>query len=65
MGEEIFTGKFLKPAEAFVLQNLDPTHLNRLTPSVLLWLVVLTVAGLAIHFLLQALPGFVRKKEQR
>ncbi|MBM3582057.1 MAG: hypothetical protein FJX37_08845 [Alphaproteobacteria bacterium] len=60
---ESFTGKFLKPTEAFAVQNLDPTHLNRLGPEVLIWFLAAAVVGLAVHFLTQTVPG-MRRKEQ-
>ena len=65
MDEAIFTGKFLKPAEVFAVQHLDPTHLHRLAPDLFYWVVALGVAGLAIHFVLQALPGVLGRKERR
>jgi Ni/Fe-hydrogenase 1 B-type cytochrome subunit len=61
MGEAIFTGKFLKPAEVFAVQHLDPTHLHRLAPEVFYWIVVIVAVGLAIHFIVASLPGLLRK----
>ena len=57
MDEGVFTGKFQKTVEAFTLQSLDPTDLNRLASDALFWLVVLTGAFLAVHFVFSALPG--------
>ena len=57
MGEAVFTGKFQKTVEAFTLQSLDPTDLNRLASDALFWLVVLTGVFLAAHFVFSALPG--------
>lgn len=63
MAEVVFTGKFQKPAEAFAVQHLDPTDLNRLASDVLFWIVVIVAAGLAIHFLFSSLPGLFRRKD--
>jgi hypothetical protein len=53
----VFTGKFLKPAEAFSLQDFDPTHLYRLPENLLFWLLVFTAICLGIHFALSSFPG--------
>ena len=57
MGPGEFSGKFAKTVEAFTVQSLDPTDLNRLASDALFWLVVLTGAFLAVHFVFSALPG--------
>ena len=57
MGAGEFSGKFQKTVEAFTLQSLDPTDLNRLASDALFWVVVLTGAFLAVHFFFSALPG--------
>ncbi len=57
MGAGEFSGKFAKTVEAFTLQSLDPTDLNRLASDALFWIVVLTGAFLAVHFVFSALPG--------
>ncbi len=62
MDEGAFTGKFQKTVEAFAVQRLDSTDLNRLTSDLLLWVIVLTAAFLAIHFVFSALPGLARSK---
>lgn len=63
MAEAVFTGKFQKPTEAFAVQRLDPTDLNRLTSDVFFWFVVVVVVGLAIHFVLQSLPDLLRREK--
>lgn len=65
MSEAIFTGKFLKPVEAFALQPLDHTDLNRLGLEVFLGIIVLAGIALVIHFVLQRFPNLIRKKERR
>ena len=65
MSEAIFTGKFLKPVEAFALQPLDHTDLNRLGSDFFLWIIVLAGVALAIHFLLQRYPDLIRKKGRK
>jgi len=65
MSEAVFTGKFLKPVEAFALQPLNHTDLNRLGLEVFLGIIVLAGIALAIHFLLQRYPDLFRKKERR
>ncbi|MBM3580958.1 MAG: hypothetical protein FJX37_03225 [Alphaproteobacteria bacterium] len=65
MAEAIFNGKFQKPTEAFAVQHLDPTELNRLTSDVFLWFAVAVVAGLAVHFVLQSLPDLLRREKSQ
>ena len=62
MDEGAFTGKFQKTVETFAVQRFDSTDLNRLTSDLLLWVIVLTAAFLAIHFVFSALPGLARSK---
>jgi hypothetical protein len=62
MDDPVFTGKFLQPAEAFSLQNLDPTHLYRLPNNLLFWLLVFTVLGLMVHFALSSVSGLRKKR---
>ena len=57
MDAGVFTGKFQKTVEAFTLQSLDPTDLNLLASDALFWIVLLTGAFLAAHFVFSALPG--------
>lgn len=45
-----FTGKFLKPSEAFSVQYFNHVDLNRLAPEILVGLVVAAVVGLVAHF---------------
>lgn len=63
MAEAVFTGKFQTPAEAFTVQRLDPTELNRLSSDVFFWFVAAVVVGLAIHFVLQSLPDLLRREK--
>jgi hypothetical protein len=60
-----FSGKFLKPAESFAVQYLDPFNLNRIPLEIFLGVVVLAILGLAVHFLLSTLPALRKKRERR
>ncbi len=64
MSEPVFSGKFLKPAETFVVQHFDHVDLNRLAFDLFFWTVVIVAALLAIHFVLVALPDLRRKRGQ-
>ena len=50
-----FTGKFLKPSEAFSVQHFNHVDLNRLAPEILVGLVVAAVVGLVAHFVVSML----------
>ena len=60
---EVFNGKFQKTTEAFVVQRLDPVELNRFSFDMFFWLAAAVVVGLAIHFVLQALPDLMRREK--
>lgn len=62
MAEAVFTGKFLKPVEAFAVQHFDAIDLNRLTPNILFWIGAVVVVILAIHFLVSTLPDLLRRE---
>lgn len=57
-----FSGKFLKPSEAFSVQHFNHVELNRLGPEIFFGFVVLAVVALLIHFLVSTLPGLRKKK---
>jgi hypothetical protein len=59
-----FTGKFIKPTEAFAVQHFDQADLNRLAPEILIGIVVLAIIGLLVHFVVSTLPAR-RKKERK
>lgn len=65
MSEAIFTGKFLKPVETFVVQPFDHTDLNRLGSDFFLLIIVLAAVALAVHFLLERYPDLFRKKGRK
>lgn len=65
ISDGVFTGKFLRPTEAFALQQFNHTDLNRLGSDFFLWIIVLAGVALAIHFLLQRYPDLFRKKGRR
>jgi hypothetical protein len=58
----VFNGNFVKPAEAFALQNFDPTHLYRVPEKLLIWLLVLTAIGLSLHLIFSAVQSIRGKR---
>jgi hypothetical protein len=60
-----FSGKFLKPAESFAVQHLDPSELNRIPLEIFLGIVALAILGLAVHFVVSTLPLLRKEKDRR
>jgi hypothetical protein len=57
-----FSGKFLKPKEAFSVQHFNYVELNRLGPEIFFGFVALAVIALLIHFMVSTLPRLRDKK---
>jgi hypothetical protein len=60
-----FSGKFLKPTEAFSVQHFNHAELNRFAPEIFVGLLVLVAVGLAVHFVLGRISARRRKSEGR